>query len=328
MRLTVTPRPAARLVAAVALTAAAGVVGPAAPAAAATCSSGDGVTVVVDFHELGGGIQTACDTSGGGEAASRLFPDNGFPLTYVQRQPGFVCRVSGAPTADDESCVSTPPSDAYWGLWWSDGDSGSWSYSSEGAASLNVPDGGSVAFSWNDSNTKSPPGIAPPTHQAEQPSPTPQPSSPGGGSGGSGGGGSGGAGSGGGGPAGGGSGDGGSTPVPSATPLSPPAGSTAPGDADGNAGKHGKGAGKNDDDAGEGKGGRDDEGGRDGKGRNDEELSQPSEVASASTDAVPAAEPPAGAGADGVPRWVALAGIAGLFAVAGVVALIRRRSMS
>ncbi len=36
----------------------------------------------------------------------------------------------------DDPCVNTPPADAYWGLWWSDGTTGKWTYSSLGAASL------------------------------------------------------------------------------------------------------------------------------------------------------------------------------------------------
>jgi hypothetical protein len=151
---------AARLVAAVVLTAAASLALPAAPASAAACPAADGVTVVVDFHELGGGLQQVCDADGADRAASALFPESGFPLTYVQRQPGFVCRVSGAPAEDP--CQNTPPADAYWGLWWSDGKSGSWKYSTEGVGSLSVPDGGSVALSWNGSSTKAPPGAAPP----------------------------------------------------------------------------------------------------------------------------------------------------------------------
>ena len=76
---------------------------PATPAAAAGCATADGVTVVVDFHELGGGVQTACVTDGGGDRASDLFPAAGFALDYVQRQPGFVCRVAGKPA--DNPCV-------------------------------------------------------------------------------------------------------------------------------------------------------------------------------------------------------------------------------
>jgi hypothetical protein len=167
-----TSRTLARLVAAAALAAAAGAVVPSAPASAATCSSADGVSVVVDFHELGGGVRTACVADGGGRRASDLFPAAGFPLTYVQRQPGFVCTVSGAPA--DDPCVNTPPADAYWGLWWSDGKSGSWTYASTSAAGLTVPDGGYVALSWNGSSTRSAPGAAPAPHQT-QPTPTATP---------------------------------------------------------------------------------------------------------------------------------------------------------
>ncbi len=165
----------ARLVAAAALAAAAGAVVPTAPASAATCSSADGVSVVVDFHELGGGVRTACVADGGGQKASSLFPAAGFPLSYVQRQPGFVCTVSGQPA--DDPCVNTPPADAYWGLWWSDGKSGSWTYATTGASGLAVPDGGYVAFSWNGSSARSTPGVSPAPHPAE-PTPTHPPSTP------------------------------------------------------------------------------------------------------------------------------------------------------
>ena len=88
-----------RLVAALALVASGLVLQSRAPAVAAGCSGSTGVTVVVDHHQLGGGVQQACDADGGGKAASTVFPDSGFALTYVQRQPGFVCRVAGAPAS-------------------------------------------------------------------------------------------------------------------------------------------------------------------------------------------------------------------------------------
>jgi hypothetical protein len=65
----------------------------------------------------------------------------------VQRQPGFVCRVSGLPEQDP--CVNTPPADAYWSLWWSDGTSDSWTYAATGVDGLEIPDGGSVALVWD-----------------------------------------------------------------------------------------------------------------------------------------------------------------------------------
>ena len=151
----------------------AGLALPAAPAVAAGCPSADGVTVVVDFHELGGGVQTACVAGGGGDTAAQLFPAAGFDLTYVQRQPGFVCRVEGLPS--DNPCLSTPPSDAYWALFWSDGKSGSWSYASTGAGGQRVPNGGYVAFSWNGSSARTAPGYAPTPHSSATPTPNPSP---------------------------------------------------------------------------------------------------------------------------------------------------------
>ena len=104
--------------------------------------------MVVDFGALGGGVQTACMAGGAGQSASSLFTGAGFDLSYVQNQPGFVCRINQRPAPADQACVNTPPEDAYWGLWWSDGTSGSWVYSNYGVGSLKVPDGGYVGFAW------------------------------------------------------------------------------------------------------------------------------------------------------------------------------------
>ncbi len=145
----------------------------ASPSDAATCADAGGVSVVVDFKSLGGGAQSVCDPDGGGQKAAALFTGNGYELTYVQRTPGFVCRVQGLPTPEDDPCVNTPPANAYWNLWWSDGKTGKWTYSSLGAASLTIPAGGSVALSWDDVEGQSTPGVAPPKHQSAAPSATP-----------------------------------------------------------------------------------------------------------------------------------------------------------
>jgi hypothetical protein len=149
--------------------AAAGVLGAAAPASAASCTSGSGVTVVVDPGALGGALMSTCD-SGSGQAASARYADAGVAITYVQRQPGFVCRVDGAPATDP--CVNTPPTDAYWGLWWTDGTSGTWTYSSLGVTGLQVPEGGAVALAWQQGTARRTPAIAAPVHAAPAPSPT------------------------------------------------------------------------------------------------------------------------------------------------------------
>lgn len=122
----------------------------AAPAVAAPCAAGAGVTVVV-------GDTITCDPDGG-ESAAESFKDAGHTLTYVDSQPGFVCQVDGAPST---SCARTPPSNAYWGLFWSDGTSGSWKYSAVAASALAVPDGGWVAFVFQQSSDKTLPSVQP-----------------------------------------------------------------------------------------------------------------------------------------------------------------------
>jgi hypothetical protein len=155
---------------AAALAAAAGLVGLAtAPASAALCS-GQGVNVVVDFNGLGGGVQKGCDPGGAGRSGDKVFPAAGFALTYAQRQPGFVCRVNGAPNSDP--CVNASPANAYWGLYWSDGRSGKWTYSTAGVGGVSVPEGGFLAFSWQNGGDADPPGAAPVN---SQPAPTKQP---------------------------------------------------------------------------------------------------------------------------------------------------------
>jgi hypothetical protein len=168
------PRPAVRLAVATLVVAAVGL-GVPAPAQASTCGGAKGVSVVVDFHELGGGVHTFCDAGGAGKTADAQLRDAGHQLTYVQRQPGFICRIDDKPSGDP--CVNTPPSDAYWSLWWSDGKTGKWSYSSTGASSLKVPEGGYVGMSWQGSDSKAAPGVTPAPHASPSSGPSSHPTS-------------------------------------------------------------------------------------------------------------------------------------------------------
>ncbi len=164
-----------RPAAAVLVTVAAGGLGvlSSSPASAAPCPGSTGVTVVVESNRLGAGSSQSCVTDGSGHTADRLLKDAGHSLTYVQRFPGFVCQIDGLPT--DDPCVNTPPADAYWGLWWSDGKTGKWTYSSLGAGSLSVPAGGYVAMVWDGSSGDVRPSAVPAVHPAPTPSPTPSP---------------------------------------------------------------------------------------------------------------------------------------------------------
>ena len=112
---------------------------------AGSCEGRDGVVVVVDFAELGGGVTKGCSADGG--TAAELFRRAGFDLTRVTSSPGFVCRVAGKPA--DVGCAETPPVDAYWSLWTANGTAESWSYAQSGVDGQRVAEGGYVAFAWH-----------------------------------------------------------------------------------------------------------------------------------------------------------------------------------
>jgi hypothetical protein len=197
-----------------------------APAAAAACTDAGGITVVVDPGSLTGALSQTCVASGGDDAAA-LFAAAGHTLERVQRFPGAVCRVDGQP--ESAGCVNMPPTNAYWGLFWSNGTSGSWAYASEGVDSLSVPAGGSVAFAWQASSSHRKPAAAPPDHDGSEPD------GDGSGTGGTGGGTGSGTGGGSGGSTGGSTGGSGGSPgsgsgdgTPSASPSDSPSASASP----------------------------------------------------------------------------------------------------
>jgi hypothetical protein len=176
-----------------ALVAATGLVGlSSGPASAATCP-GAGVNVVVDFHGLGGGVQKSCDPRGANRSAREAFRAAGFTLVDAPNQRGFVCQIDAKPA--DGHCQGTS---SYWGLYWSDGKSGKWTYATTGVDGLKVPNGGFVAFAWQGSTSQEPPGATPVNNNQTAPAPKPTKAPPkapsGGGSGGGGGAGGGGGG--------------------------------------------------------------------------------------------------------------------------------------
>ncbi|CAB4728182.1 unannotated protein [freshwater metagenome] len=275
------------------------------PASAATCAAGSGVSVVVDPNSLGGSVATSCVADGGGDTASALFAAAGHSLTYAQRQPGFVCRVDGAPA--DDPCVNTSPADRFWSLWWSDGTSGSWTFSTQGVTALKIPEGGSVAFSFDDVEGEARPSATPP--QGSAPSATPTTGSGGSGSGGSSGGSSGSTGAGSGSPA--------ATGSPTNPTPTPGAGEPS---------GEPRGRDRRSDEAGDRKG-RDRRTG----GAATEPSDEPSEDAAdeAVADGV-VSDPdaaPVSAETDGLPVWVAPVALLVLALGAGGAVLARRRSL-
>ena len=100
------------------------------PASAAACSGTTGVTVVVDFGPLGGGVVTRC-APGDPTSGLAALTGAGFTYAFLPRVPGFVCQINAKPYP-----CNGAPSTAYWSYWHAP-RKGSWTYSSTGAGSYN-----------------------------------------------------------------------------------------------------------------------------------------------------------------------------------------------
>jgi hypothetical protein len=162
---------------------------------ACTTAEPEGVTVVIDYGGLGGGVQATCalglTKSSTGRAALTAI---GASISGTAHDgDGFVCRLNGRPSASEtldlpsgsyqEQCVQTPPLDAYWSYWSAD-DGGSWSYATSGVGQHRVKLGGFEGWSFNLGGSRaSPPAFTPAKAPAPaQPTPaTPPPNSGGGG---------------------------------------------------------------------------------------------------------------------------------------------------
>ncbi|WP_240796486.1 hypothetical protein [Streptomyces sp. RFCAC02] len=136
------------------------------PTAAGTpgfCPGAAGVTVVVDFRELGGGqvVRCAPDAPADGLAALRAA---GFEITGTSRWgDSFVCRINGRPGVDAEPCTDTPPASAYWSYWHAE-NGGSWTYSQRGASYRTPAEGTFEGWSFSldrEMDDAPPPGVAP-----------------------------------------------------------------------------------------------------------------------------------------------------------------------
>lgn len=169
---------------AVALVAAGSVIGPGSPAAAAGsagyCPDASGVTVVVDFNELGGGTVVRC-APGSQATGLAALKSAGFQITGTLRWgEGFICRIEGKPSADAEKCVDTPPASAYWSYWHAP-NGGRWTYSDMGVLNRTPPAGSFEGWSFSlnrDPNDAPRPGIAPRRPAPLPPPPTSAPAPP------------------------------------------------------------------------------------------------------------------------------------------------------
>ncbi|MFD0864880.1 hypothetical protein ACFQ06_03525, partial [Tessaracoccus lubricantis] len=182
-------RPAA-LLAAVFLALAGAWVGSPSASAAVTdghCTTDTGVTLVVDYQELGGGRVIKCvEDVPEGTSGLRLLRLAGMTSEgTIHDGPGFVCRINGRPGLNEpipvdgspdyrERCVDTPPKTAFWSYWHAP-NGGRWSFSQLGAGNREVIIGGYEGWSFSLNNTENSnpaPGVAP-SHPVVTPEPTP-----------------------------------------------------------------------------------------------------------------------------------------------------------
>jgi hypothetical protein len=137
------------------------------------CPDGNGVTVIIDFQELGGTTLIRC-APGDQPTGHAALKNAGIQITGTQRWgESFVCRVEGKPTAATEACIDTPPATAYWSYWYAP-NGGAWKYSEWGVMNRKPPLGSfeGWSFSKNKSASTNPsPRIGPVRPTAPPPQP-------------------------------------------------------------------------------------------------------------------------------------------------------------
>ena len=116
------------------------------------CTDPDGVTVVVDFQELGGGVNVRCAAWSPGLTGFGALQGAGVNYQTAVRFPGFLCKIAGKPA--DDRCIDASPASAYWSYWLAP-RGGQWCYSNWGAGSRLVPRGGIEAWSFSYRRTAS-----------------------------------------------------------------------------------------------------------------------------------------------------------------------------
>jgi hypothetical protein len=142
------------------------------PAYAAACSTtASGVTVVVDFAGLGGGVHVACAAGDPASGYAALHSAGFSTAGTVHDGPAFVCRIDDEPPPSSEPCTATPPTTRYWSYWHAQ-PGGRWTYSQLGSMGYNPAPGSVEGWAFG---AGAAPDIRPPALVAPPPPPPPAP---------------------------------------------------------------------------------------------------------------------------------------------------------
>lgn len=128
------------------------------------CPTAVGVTVVVDFQDLGGQTIVRCFPKAVPGTGLDALKGAGFQIAGVQRWgDAFICRIENRPSAVEslslydhqnyrEACIDTPPASAYWSYWWA-GNNCQWAYSQWGVKNRQAVPGGFEGWSFSMNKT-------------------------------------------------------------------------------------------------------------------------------------------------------------------------------
>jgi hypothetical protein len=126
----------------------------------AECTNNNDITLVVDFQDLGGGVNVRCapqPVDSGRAAFSRT-------NTAMDDYQGFVCRIAGLP--EEGPCNRYPPASAYW-VYWVAARGGSWCTSNTGMDSRTPPPG--TIEGWSFAKNKKKASLPPPRYPVPPP---------------------------------------------------------------------------------------------------------------------------------------------------------------
>lgn len=124
------------------------------------CPTEVGVTVVIDFGELGGEPLVRCNPTSSRGSGLDALKGAGIQLTGVQRWgESFICRIENKPSSSQslsipgdssyrEACIDTPPAEAYWSYWHA-GNNCAWTYSQWGVKNRDFVQGGFEGWTFS-----------------------------------------------------------------------------------------------------------------------------------------------------------------------------------